>query len=145
MIDTSTAAALDALGNTIEAALTPSADLDTQMFNLIAPVMQAIDGRTAAPGFRYTLNVTNALQLRPKHWYAEIEEYNTRNPAVSATTPCFVGLLLVPDVPLGFSFSNQARGAALGLTTCAVICRTWAMIVRQWLAGLYSLAVTQPS
>lgn len=142
-IDISTAAALDTLGNTIEATPAASADLDAEMFNLIAPVMQVIDGRTAAPGFRYTLNVTNSLQLRPKHWYAEIEEYNTRNPNVSATSPCFCGLLLVPDEPTGFSFSTQAHGATLGLVTSSAICRAWAMIVRQWLAGLYPLAVTQ--
>lgn len=136
-ITTDMADQLLALATTMETATAPSADLDAQMYSLVAPAMQAIDGRTAATGFRYTLNITNATQLRPKHWYAEIQEHNLKNPGTSATTPVFVGLLLIPDLPTGFSYSNQANGQTLGLTMCACICRTWAQIIRQWLSNNY--------
>lgn len=144
MITSATADQLEALALTIIA--TPSsAGIDAQYLALIAPVMLAIDGRTMASGFRYSLNVTNALQGRPRHWYMELNEYNTANPAVSSPRRCQCGLLCVPDVATGFSWSANSYGDTLGLATCAAICRAWAVIVRLWLAGNYPLAVAQPT
>lgn len=112
--------------------------IDAQYYALIAPVMLAIDGRTMAPGFKYTLNMTNALQGRALHWYLEgIYEFP---PAV------------VPPVNVGFNLPNGnlsgdfgSYGFYLAGAMCAAICRIWATIIRLWLAGNYPLAVTQPT
>lgn len=141
MIDTSRADALDSLADTIFTLTHQDDATDSQLYNAIADVAQAVDGRIIATGFKYTLNVTNALQLRPKHWFMELEEYNIHNPGVSSTSPAFCGLQLVPDAPTGFAYSNQAYGNTIGLAACGVIAKTWAQIIRLWVNNNYPLAI----
>jgi hypothetical protein len=144
-ITTSTADALEALATQIQAATAADPSLDTQMLQLITEPMQTIDGRVAPTGFKYTLNVTNALLLRAKHWYMEVNEYNTTNPNVSAPKMAQCGLVLVTDQPLGWTWSANSYGATIGLATAAAICLSWARIVRLWVVRNYPLAVTQPA
>lgn len=120
--------------------------IDAQYYALIAPVMLAIDGRVMAPGFRYSLNVTNALQGRPKHWFlAGVREYNTSNPGVSALWPANTGLEFVPNEPFGIAGGVNSSGYTIASATCACICTAWATIIRMWLAGNYPVAVSLPA
>jgi hypothetical protein len=140
-ITADTATQLDALADTLSKTPAGSADLDAQMLALVAPVMLTIDGRTAPAGFRYTLNITNALQLRAKHWFSRgvIE----------------IGMVGHPFASTAFEYvqnpgeartSIQATSVAtIGLATAAAVCKVWAQVVRMWLGGLYPLGVTQPS
>lgn len=138
MIDASTADQLDALGTAITALQGADAGTDANYLALIAPVMLAIDGRTMPTGFRYTLNVTNALQGRPKHWFLELREL-----APPSTEFAVCGMHYA--IPGGGSEpSANVYGNTIGLAACACICHTWAQIVRMWLAGNYPSAVTQP-
>lgn len=151
MITADTADQLDALARTIfdPGALTglrgQDDATDAQYLALVAPVMLAIDGRVMASGFKYSLNVTNALQGRPKHWYISLNEYNVNNAFVSAQAPCYCGLEWVPNAPLGVSLWANSLGNTIALATMAAICTAWARIVRVWLAGEYSSAVNQPA
>lgn len=115
--------------------------IDAQYLALIAPVMLAIDGRVMAPGFRYTLNFTNALQGRPKHWLIEgLYEF-----APSALPPCSVGFMYYPlPGEQGQVGDIGSYGFTVGATMCAGILNTWARIIRLWLAGTYPRAVSQP-
>lgn len=118
---------------------------DAQYYALIAPVMLAIDGRVMAPGYKYTLNVTNALQGRPKHWFMNLTEFNNHNGFVTSLWPAGCGFQLIYDVPTGVTDSAYTFGWSIGLATCAAICHCWAQIIRMWLAGNYPVAVTQPA
>lgn len=150
MITADTAAQLEALATTIfhPDTLTGIAgqddSIDAQFYALIAPVMLAIESRTMAPGFKYTLNETNASQGRPKHWYKSVNEYNVHNAWVSAQAPCYCGLSWVPDTPLGVTAWANSLGLTLAAAACAAICNAWAKIIRLWLAGEYSSAVNPP-
>lgn len=117
------------------------ATIDAQYYALIAPVMLAIDGRTMAPGFRYTLNITNSLQGRPKHWYIEgLYEF-----VPGALPPCSVGFMYYPEPgEPGQVGDIGSYGFTIGATMCAGILNTWARIVRLWLAGNYPRAVSRP-
>jgi hypothetical protein len=113
--------------------------IDAQLASLIGPVMLAIDGRTLAQGFKYTLNVTNALQLRAKHWYLRgVEELDA-----TSFWPCSTAMEFIPTAGTVLG-GTSSFGYSIGLSTCACICKTWATIIRMWLAGNYPLAVTQP-
>lgn len=117
------------------------AAIDAQYLALIAPVMLAIDGRTMTTAFKYTLNVTNALQGRPKHWFIEgLYEF-----VPGAVPPCSVGFMYypAPGEP-GHVGDIGSYGFTLGTAMCAGICNVWAYIIRQWLAGNYPRAVTPP-
>lgn len=116
--------------------------IDAEYYNLIAPVMQAIDGRVMATGFKYTLNITNALQGRPKHWYIEgLYEF-----VPGAIPPCSVGFMWYPAPGQPGTVGDiGSYGFTIGTTMCAGICNTWARIIRLWLQGQYSQAVTQPT
>lgn len=118
----------------------PDANVDAQLAGLIAEVMQTIDGRTLATGFRYTLNVTNALQLRPKHWYLQLQELD----GSGYGWPASCALEYRPEKASSVGGTNSF-GASIGLATCACICHAWASIIRMWLAGGYPLAVNQPA
>lgn len=123
----------------------PDAATDQLYYDLIAPVMLAIDGRVMATGFRYTLNITNALQGRPKHWYlAGVMEYNTSNPGISALWPANTGMEFQPDKPFGVAGGTNSFGYTIGLSTCACILHAWAMIVRMWLSNNYPVAIAPP-
>jgi hypothetical protein len=112
--------------------------IDAQYLALIAPVMLAIDGRTMATGFDYTLNVTNALQGRPKHWFIEgLYEF-----VPGDAPPCSVGFMYfpAPGTP-GFVGDIGSYGFTIATAMCAGICNVWANIIRRWLAGNYPYAV----
>lgn len=117
----------------------PDDGADAQLASLIAEPMLTIDGRSLATGFRYTLNVTNALQLRPKHWYLRgVGELDS-----SSFWPASTAMEFMPSK--GFvAGGTNSFGYSIGLATCACICHTWAAIIRMWLAGNYPLAVNQP-
>lgn len=145
-ISSTTADQLDALATTLTAASAPDVAFDTQLAALIAEPMMIIDGRVLTTGFKYTLNVTCALLLRPKHWYLYgIDEYNTANVNVSSAWPATCGLVYVPDTPAGFASGTNAHGFTIGLATGACICRAWALLIRMWLGGNYPLAISQPA
>lgn len=119
--------------------------IDAKYYDLIAPAMLEIDGRTMATGFKYTLNVTNALQGRPKHWYLEgLYEFQQG------------GLNVLPAVNVGFTYMPPAGsptlsgdwgsyGFYLGGAVCAGICNIWSQIITMYLSGQYPWAVSQPS
>lgn len=139
MITIDTAVALDALAGDITANQTaPSSDLDAKLAALITEPMQVIDGRTLATGFRYSLNITNALQLRAKHWFLTGLEIPVTN-----SYPVLTGFEYRPQ-PGYIAGGTNNGGATLGLATCAAICATWAEIIRRWLANNYASAVTPP-
>lgn len=119
----------------------PDAATDAHLAALIAEPMLAIDGRTLALGFRYTLNVTNALQLRPKHWYMNLIESDGSGYGWPANTEMVYHS--APGVPE--PIDADSWGGTIGLATCGCICNAWAKIIRMWLAGSYPLAVTQPT
>jgi hypothetical protein len=139
VITTATADALEALGikiwnpATFSGLKSADADIDTQLVALIEEPMKVIDGRTLAQGFRYTLNVTNALQLRAKHWYSIITEL-----APNMVAPCSASFELLaspnPNSAVDYAYSY---GNTLGLATCAGICLTWAKAIRMFLKGQY--------
>jgi hypothetical protein len=159
-IDASTAAALDALALSIhDPQITPSSSpglgnhwgagvglkaqddaTDAKLAALIAPLMLAIDGRTLATGFKYTLNITNALQLRPKHWFMQYAEHD----GLTYGWPANIVLNSPNPTPGVVDEGAWSWGGSLGLAACAAICKAWAQIVRLWLAGNYPLAVSQP-
>lgn len=149
-----TAAALDALGFEIfdphldPATLTytgpatglhaASTDMDARLAALIAPVKLAIDGRTLELGFRYTLNITCALKLRPKNWWMRgLMEYDS-----ASLWPANMELAYIhPDNPGGVYTGCNSFGWSIGLATCAAICHAWAMTVRMWVMHNYPWAV----
>lgn len=150
MITLATADALDQLGLTIfnthpelgsgnHATGLKSADTntDSKLASLIMEPMKTIDGRDLALGFKYTLNVTNALQLRAKHWYLHSSELDS-----TSFWPVIVGFEFHPQPGMVQAGSNSF-GYSLGLATCAAICQTWSRVIRLWLAGEYPLAVNQ--
>lgn len=121
------------------------ASIDAQYYNLIAPAMLAIDGRTMAPGFMYTMNQSNSLQGRPRHWFYEgLNEFEQG------------GLNVLPPVSVAFRYSPPSGGAGLsgdwgsyGFTLasahCAAFCKLWAQIIRMWIGGTYPYAVSLPT
>jgi hypothetical protein len=112
---------------------------DAKLLGLIAEVAKTIDGRTVATGFKYTLNITNALQLRPKHWYMQVMELD----GSGYGWPCSVAMEYhSQEFPA--TGGVNSFGGTLGLATCACICNAWATIIRRWLQGQYPLAVNQP-
>jgi len=113
---------------------------DAQLLALIAPVALAIDGRTVATGLKYTLNITNASQLRPKHFYMDLSEHDSSGYG----WPASIMLTYHPQPGYTGTLSGYSWGASLGLAMCGAICQAWAHIIREWLAGNYPLAVTQP-
>jgi hypothetical protein len=130
MITFDTANQLDALADKITAATGPSSELDTALYNLILEPMQTIQGRTPATGFKYTLNVTNALQLRAKGWYMRgLLEINQPN---SPFAGCAFEYM---DAAYNVTGGASGNGATIGLATCAAIARTWAKIIREFLAA----------
>jgi hypothetical protein len=136
-ISADTAVALDALADDIwHNQTSPSAALDAKLAALITEPMKVIDGRTLATGFRYSLNITNALQLRAKHWYLSGSEIGP-----TSLWPVLTGFEYHPQ-PGFVSAGSNSYGATLGLATCGAICRTWAEIIRRWLANNYASAVT---
>jgi hypothetical protein len=146
MITKDTADALDALGRTIWNPATglgltsESPDIDSELASLITEPMKTIDGRDLATGFRYTLNVTNALQLRAKHWYVSSIAELQPSPGVLRVNTSFT-LMTTPGTSLGYT---NSYGNTLGLATCAAICYTWEEVIRRWLLGQYPLAINQP-
>lgn len=118
-----------------------SDSIDALYYELIAPVMKAIDGRDMAPGFKYTLNITNALQGRPKHWFMEgLHEF-----VPSVLPPVNIGFNYNPPAGSpGISGDFGSYGFTLGTTLCAGILNIWAQIVTMWLQGQYPLAVNSP-
>jgi len=98
--------------------------IDIQYYQLIAPVMLEIDDRVMSPGFKYTLNVTNALQGRARHWYLEgLYEF-----VPSVLPPCHVAFHGPVDSGVG------SYGFTLGTATCAGICNVWANVIKSKLA-----------
>jgi hypothetical protein len=146
MITADTADKLDQLGLLIfdpKSAATglhaASSDVDGQLAALIKEPMKVIDGRDLALGFKYTLNVTNALQLRAKHWYLRgVSELDS-----TSFWPCTTAFEYIPQ-PGFVQGGSNSFGWTIGLATCAAICHTWAIVIRKWLAGDYPLAVNQP-
>lgn len=115
----------------------PDPGMDAQLAAAIGGVLQVIDGRTLAQA-RYTLNVTNALQLRAKHWYLRgVSELDS-----SSFWPCTTAFEYMPTRG-GVQGGCNSFGWTIGLATCAAICHTWAAISRMWLMRNYPLAVTQ--
>lgn len=114
--------------------------IDAQLVELIAPVMLMVDGRELELGFQYTLNITCALKLRPKHWYLQgLDEF-----VPSVLPPCNVGFICFPT-PTGLTGDHGSYGFTLGTAMCAAICKNWATTIRLWLAGNYPMAVNPPS
>lgn len=100
----------------------PSADMDAKLLSVITPVMQELDGRTPASGFRYTLNVTNAFQLRPKKWFMRaLMEYDE-----TSLWPANVSLAYMPFGDGGVYSGVNSFGWSDALATCAAICHAWA-------------------
>lgn len=148
VITLDTAAALDALGAEIcdahydvvqnkyvgDVMMTaPSTDMDTRLANLIAPIMQEIDGRTLATGFKYTLNVTNAFQLRPKKWFLHgLYEYDG-----ASKWPAEAEIAYMPWNNGGVYGGVTAYGSSVGLAMCCGICKAWAGAVRMASQGNY--------
>lgn len=126
-----TADQLEALAETIKTLAGPSATIDAQLASLIAEPMRVIEGRTLVNA-RFTLNVTNALQLRAKKWYFKsLMEIGQPNQPYAAAWFEY-------EPELGFvQGGTGTTGMTLGTTTCAAIARVWAEIVRRWLAGNY--------
>jgi hypothetical protein len=124
-----TADQLDALGDQLSAVTGPDPALDAQLYNLILEPMQVIQGRTPAAGFKYTLNVTNALQLRAKGWYMrgllEIGQSNAP----------FAGCGFEHIVDGNVVDGTSGQGASIGLAACAGIAHCWAKIIRTYLAA----------
>lgn len=131
-VTTATADALDALGNELKVATAASDDFDSRALALISQAMSEIEQRQPATGFRYSLNVTNALQLRAKKWYVRgLMEIGQANQPFAG-----VGLEYVPQ--LGYVQGGvNSTGASLGLAMLAAICHSWAAIIRLYLAGNY--------
>lgn len=117
------------------------ASIDQQYYNLIAPLMLAIDGRTMATGFNYTMNFTCALQGRPRHWFLQgLNEFKG-----DVTPPVSIGFQFRPIVGEDGHFGDHGSwGYTLGTACCAGILNVWADIVTYWLASQYPQAVTQP-
>jgi hypothetical protein len=126
-----TAAQLDALGDTIKDLAGPSATIDSQLAALIAEPMLVIEGRTLVNA-RFTLNVTNALNLRAKKWYFKsLMEIGQPNQP-------FAAAWFEYEPQLGFvQGGTGTTGMTIGTATCAAICKVWAEIIRRWLAGNY--------
>jgi hypothetical protein len=104
----------------------PSADMDAKLLAAITPVAQAIDGRTPASGFKYTLNVTNALQLRPKKWFIRsLMEYDSASLFPANTT-----LGYMPWGHGGVYNGVNSFGYSIALATCAAICHAYAAACR---------------
>lgn len=138
MITSQTADALDALALEIfnpadgSGLTVQDANMDAQLVSLIAPVMKVIDGRDLALGFKYTLNVTNALQLRAKHWYLRgVSEYDS-----TSLWPANTAFEYMPSRGV-VRAGTSSFGYTIGLATCAAICKCWSTIIRAWLAGNY--------
>lgn len=111
----------------------PSTDMDAILYRTILPIAQAVDNRTPAAGFKYTLNVTNALQLRPKKWYIRaLMEYDN-----ASLFPVNVELALMPWGSGGVYNGVNSYGYSLGLATCAAIAQAWAAICRMSSQGNY--------
>jgi hypothetical protein len=129
--DGTTAVSLEALARDISAASAPSAALDARMLALIAEPMLTIQGATltAQP---FTLNVTYALTARAKRWYMRsLFEIGEPNQPYAAC-----GFEYMPQ--LGFvQGGTSSTGASIGLACSAAICRTWAEIIRRYVAGSY--------
>lgn len=122
----------------------PDPMIDGFLAGIIKEPMQVIDGRSPATGFKYTLNVTNALQLRPKHWYMRgLMEYPVNQ---NSLWPANVELAYVRQDATGMSNGVyngvNSFGWSIGLATCAAICHAWAAIVRMWIMGNYPEAVS---
>lgn len=104
----------------------PDVNMDAKLASLIAPTMQEIDGRTLATGFKYTLNVTNALQLRPKKWFMRgLYEYDA-----SSGQPANCELGYQPWGNGGVYIGVNSYGYSISLATCAAICHAWASATR---------------
>lgn len=104
----------------------PDATMDAKLLAAITPVAQAIDGRSPATGFKYTLNVTNALQLRPKKWYMRgLMEYDS-----ASLFPVNMELGYMPWGHGGVYNGVNSFGYSLALATCAAICHAYAAACR---------------
>jgi hypothetical protein len=104
----------------------PDPAMDSKLYSTIAPVAQALDNRTPATGFKYTLNVTNALQLRPKKWYIHgLMEYDG-----SSLFPANQELAYMPWGRGGVYNGVNSFGYSIGLATCAAICHAYAAACR---------------
>lgn len=159
-ITTSTADALEALALTIfNPEITPNPNpalgdhwgkgvglmgqddaTDAKLYELLAPVIKAIDGRDMVPGLKLTLNYTNATQCRPFHWYLQTMELDGSGYGWPANAffeyhpqPGYVG-----------TGGANSFGAQMGLAVCAACCHAWAAIIRLWLTGNYPFAVSLP-
>lgn len=111
----------------------PSTSMDGLLYRTILPIAQAVDNRTPAPGFKYTLNVTNALQLRPKKWYIHyMAEYDN-----ASLFPAAASLALMPWGSGGVYNGVNSFGYSLGLAMCATIAQAWAAICRMSSQGNY--------
>lgn len=130
MITTDTADQLDALAIELASAAEPDVALDQRLYDLILEPCQVIQGRTPAAGFKYTLNVTNALQLRAKQWYLKgIMEIGEPNQPFAAC-----GFEFMPQ--LGFvQGGTSSTGSSIGLAACSAIAKSWALIIRTYVAG----------
>ena len=128
MITYDTADKLEALYLELQSATAPSAALDQRLYDLVAPAALEIQGRTVATGFKYTLNVTNALQLRAKKWYLRgIMEIGLPNQPFAG---CAFEYMPEPGFIQG---GTNANGHSIGLATCAAIARVWSIVVREYL------------
>jgi hypothetical protein len=130
MIDSTTADALDALYLEIQAAPAgQSPAFEARLADLIREPMLVIDGRTLVTA-RYTLNITNALQLRAKNWYMKsLMEIGQANQP-------FASCWFEYEPVIGFvQGGTGSTGATIGLAACAAIARVWAEIIRRWLIG----------
>lgn len=104
----------------------PSPEMDTKLATAIAPVMLEIDGRTLVTGLRYTLNVTNALQLRPKRWFMHgLYEWDH-----TSLWPASMELAYMPWDNGGVYTGGVGWGQTIGLATCCAIVRCWAAAIR---------------
>lgn len=113
--------------------------INQQYYNLIAPLMLAIDGLTMTPNMLYTMNVTCALHGRPKHWYLQgLYEFKG-----DVTPPCSIGFGYDPlPGENGHYGDHGGWGFTIGTACCSGILNIWAEITEYWMAGNYPRAVT---
>jgi hypothetical protein len=144
MITSDTAAQLSDLGKKIYDVETstgligPDPTVDAQLAALIKEPMQTIDGR-AFGDFKFTLNVTCALMLRPRHWFIISLDELYNQPAKAGASFGLINQQTLQPVAYVYGWGNS-----MALATCAGICFAWSEIITMWLSGNYSLAVSQP-
>lgn len=118
------------------------ASIDQRYYNLISPLMQAVDGNTMQTGIKYTMNFTCALYGRPKHWFLQ-GLYEFKQGPMDTLPAASVGFQYDPLPGEDGRYGDHGSyGFTIGTACAAGICNLWALIGDAWIAGTYPRAVT---